>query len=118
MDNLTLKEEMQILNAAKLAGDKAPENLNNRRSREFVHGQLNAGKPRKWSVLKSPATYVAFALAACVAIVLMVVGPDSDSQQEVLQQDKIHAAYDSVDVARDSLEAVVLETIEIAVIDE
>lgn len=118
MDNLNLKEEMQILAAARLAGTDAPEELAGQRARQFVHRQLKKEKSGRWAVLKSPVTYVAFAVAACAAIVLTVVNSNAGSSLDVMQQDQVHAAADSVDIDRDSLKTAAPETFEIAVIDE
>jgi len=118
MDNLTTKEEVQILNAAKLAGTDAPEILDTKRAHDFVHGKLNAEKSHRRTFFTSPVTYMAFAVAACAVAALIIFNPNSDSSLEIMQQDQVHAAADSLDSEKDSLEVKTPETYELTTIDE
>ncbi len=118
MDKLTLKEEMQILNAAEIAGKEAPEVLDTQRARGYVRSQLQPGNSRRRSFFRSPVIYVALAVAACAVAVLLIFTPDSEASLQLMQQEQMHAAADSIDCADDSLAVETSEQFEIASVDE
>jgi len=115
MDNLSLKEEQQILAAARQAGKEAPEKLDTERARTFVHAKMQKSQR---SIFRAPVTYVAFALAACLVAVLLIFKPGRESQAlEVLQQDQMHAAADSLE-AGDTLAVQPQPSFELSSTDE
>lgn len=118
MDNLTLKEELQILKAASLAGSKAPENLDTKRSREFVRGQMSAGKNSRKLYRFTPAMCAVLAFAACAAAVIVILNPGPKTDLDVMQLESIHAAADSTVTAGDSLKTASPETFELMEVNE
>ena len=119
-----MKEELQIHEAARLAGTKAPVELSGERARAFVAGTL--GKDDNLSGIKAFYTRhplyawgsTLLAAAACVLIAFMVIKPSGNYGQpgSFMENHSNHAGLsvlDSTDISSpDTTGIKVSETIE------
>lgn len=102
-----MKEEIQIEQAARLAGKTAPENISTERARTFVSGVMGEKKRSALGRLffERPAlawggSAFAFAVAAALAFVVFVpTGGQSASGVQVQELQSVHASSEIADTS-------------------
>lgn len=119
MDNLTLKEEIQVMKAASLAGKAAPEDTNTERARTFVRNQLASSRSERGkSTFLFAIRYVSIAAAACIVVAFILFTPRNNSPMDTKLQNSIHASADSLSTTPDSLKIEKEQSLELTSIDE
>lgn len=101
-----MNEDLQIVTAARLSDVQAPEDLATDRARKFISARLKGKESgTKDSFLirifhNHTVVWggVSVAMAACVALVVILLKPQSNGDFfEVMQEESIHAGTASVD---------------------